>query len=428
MSVPVSPKQKQKNAESQFKWSCADTSAHRIETTMAPSKRSISLTTLSLVLSLTVHAAACPSVTLVFLPPHTQINATNAGAVGNRYGVEDGIVVRRADGSFSMICAEMYGDPKWVAMRLGVWASPDAMNWTKARTLRTSSANFNGSSQHSSSWGPFFVFDGSSWSLSYVGYRGAPSNSSGWLENFEGTIFYQRASQPGDAGLDGDFGDSAGVTPWANDAVLLRPDDFSVNGPWPHVCQGLQGTDSFYPYPLNDGTWAALVGTSHQETPDAYGPGKWPVSLATAASLSGPWTRRNAANASAPADAPCIDLNGGFSENPIVSRRPDDARAFHLVIDYIGQEGRGFGYACSDDGLVWGTASLIPVPGGARTPFGLLPLTDAEVATWAPAIIEYGIINASGVGAANTSLHWLFYSAETPQWEEFRASIVQLRW
>ena len=45
-------------------------------------------------------------------------------------------------------------------------------------------------------------------------------------------------------------------------AVLLAPDDFNVDGPWPHACQGMQGTDSFYPYELANGSWAALVGTS----------------------------------------------------------------------------------------------------------------------------------------------------------------------
>jgi hypothetical protein len=360
------------------------------------------------------------------MPSHSQINASSD--VTNRFGVEDGIVVRRADGGFSMICAEMYAEPKWVAMRLGVWSSRDGMTWTKVRTLRNSTANYDGSSPHSSSWGPFFVFDGAHWTLSYVGYRGAPSNSSGWLENFEGTIFAQRAAQQGDAGLDGDFGDSV-IPAWANDAVLLRPDDFDVNGPWPHVCQGLQGTDSMYPFMLNDGTWAALVGTSHQENPDKYGPGKWPVSLATANSLFGPWTRRNIHNASAPADAPCVDLNGGYSENPIVSRRPDDAQAFHLVIDYLGREGSGFGYSCSSNGFDWDSAALIPVPGGTRTPFGLLPMTDSEVNAWSPAIIEYGVINATSIGAQNTSLQWLFYSANNPQnWEEFRSTIVQLTW
>ena len=374
-------------------------------------------------------SSTCPTVTLVFTPTFSQINSTTD--TSNRYGVEDGIVVRRADGGFSMICAEMYADPKWVSMRLGVYTSVDALTWTKARTLRNSTRNFDGTSPHSSSWGPFFVHDpvADTYTLSYVGYRGAPSNSSGWLENFEGTIYAQRAQQQGDQGLDSDFGDNAGSVPWENDTVLLKPDDFEINAPFPYVCQGLQGTDSMYPFILNDGSWAAFVGTSHQETPNNYGPGKWPVSLATAPSLFGPWKRRNIANTSAPANAPCIDLNGGYSENPIVSRRPDDAQQFHLIIDYIGLEGSGFGYACSSNGLDWDKAILITIPGGARTPFGLLPMSDAEVKSFTPAIIAYGIINAAEIGALNTSLQWLFYSVNTAHnWEEFRTTIVQLKW
>jgi hypothetical protein len=54
---------------------------------------------------------------------------------------------------------------------------------------------------------------------------GAPSNSSGWLENFEGTIFFHTAPVPGDAGLDSDFDDATYTT---TDAVLLHPDQFQV--------------------------------------------------------------------------------------------------------------------------------------------------------------------------------------------------------
>lgn len=43
-----------------------------------------------------------------------------------------------------MIGAEMYGDPKWNRMRLGVWGSTDGMKWTKQRTLRQSSADLTG--------------------------------------------------------------------------------------------------------------------------------------------------------------------------------------------------------------------------------------------------------------------------------------------
>lgn len=371
-------------------------------------------------------AARCPVVTVVYQAPYSQVNASLAP--DNVFGVEDGVVVRRADGGFQMIAAEMYDSPKWVKMRLGVWSSRDGMSWRRVRTLRNSSANFDGTDPHSSSWGPFLTLDptNDTWALTYVGYRGAASNDSGWLENYHGIIYGQYASVSGDAGLDSDFGDAGD---WrATDRVLLAPDDFSVVGPWPHPCQGLQGTDSMYAYPLEGGGWAALAGTSFQENPDHMpNTGKWPVSGATAPSMFGPWTRRNPSGGR-PADAPCVDLNGGYSENPIVSRRPDDATAFQLVIDWIGQEGDGFGYACSDDGLAWEPAVFVKSPGGCRTPFGFVPMTAAEITEWTPSIVAYGVINASQIGAHNTSMAWLYYSQQQGGWEVFRAAFVQFQW
>ena len=80
----------------------------------------------------------------------------------------------------------------------------------------------------------------------------------------------------------------------------------------------MQGTDSFYPYQLDDGSWAGFAGTSQQQAHANLSFGRWPVSMATAPALSGPWTRRNPADPTKPADAPCVDINGGNSENPIV--------------------------------------------------------------------------------------------------------------
>ena len=373
--------------------------------------------------------AACPRAQLAWQNAQPVINASSPGAADNRYGFEDGIVVRRADGSLLMIAAEMYDDPKWVRMRLGVWAAAPAVDplaWRRVRSLRVSDANFNGSSLHSSSWGPFVLHDPASdtWALSYVGYRGAPSNGSGWLENFQGTIFFRPASVSGDAGLDTDFGDSSYAE---EDAQLLAPSDWNINGPWPHPCQGLQGTDSMYPFRLDDGTWAALVGTSHQEANDKWGAGKWPVSLATAPSLAGPWTRYNPSGGD-PADAPCLDINGGYTENPIVSRRPDNASAFHAVYDNLAGEGEGFGYVCSDDGFHWETGAVVRTPGGSRTPFGLVPMEAAEIARMTPAILEFGALNASQLAAPNSSLQWSFYTQNAQGYENFVAAITYLSW
>jgi len=380
----------------------------------------------------------CPSVKLVWMPNSTQINSTSFPGTC-KHGVEDGIVVRRKDGGFSMVAAEMYADPMWIAMQLGIYGSSDGLGWDRKRAVRRSSADVkDGNDPHAASWGPFFVHDpkNDTWLLSYVGYRSAPGNSSGWLENFEGTIYARYAEHAGDAGLDSSFGEGAPqpnmTSPaFGGDRVLVRPDDFKVNGPWPYECQGLQGTDSFYPYQLEDGSWAGFAGTSHQEADDKFpGVGKWPVSLATAPDVSGPWTRYNPANKSkeAAAEAPCVDINGGFTENPIVSRRPDKPAAFQMVFDDLAAEHEGFGYACSKDGLQWSESVLVPVPGGTRTPFGLLPMTEAEKAARKADVLAAGIITAKDYVAANTSLQWAFFTQNQHGWEAFRTSIVQIAW
>ena len=97
---------------------------------------------LLLAAAITAAATACPTVRLVWSPGWAQLNASSAP--DNKGGLEDGIVVRRADGGFSMVSAEMWTDPHWVAMRLGVWKSTDALHWVKQRTLRQSTGKFDG--------------------------------------------------------------------------------------------------------------------------------------------------------------------------------------------------------------------------------------------------------------------------------------------
>jgi hypothetical protein len=95
----------------------------------------------------------------------------------------------------------------------------------------------------------------------------------------------------------------------------------------------------------------------------------------------------------------------------------------------------GFGYSCSDDGLQWSNDSaLVKLEGGARTPYGLLALTADEMAAHRAKILSYGVLPPERFGAANTSLQWAFYTAETTtgpcwgKWESFRVAIVQLAW
>ena len=91
----------------------------------------------------------------------------------------------------------------------------------------------------------------------------------------------------------------------------------------------------------------------------------------------------------------------------------------------------GFGYSCSDDGLQWSNDSaLVKLEGGARTPYGLLALTADEMAAHRAKILSYGVLPPERFGAANTSLQWAFYTAETTtgpcwgKWESFRVAIV----
>ena len=333
--------------------------------------------------------ATCPVVRVVHQSPHDLINRTIQP--DNKYGLEDGIVVRAESGDLVMIGAEMFSDPKWVKMRLGVWRSQNGMIWQRRRTLRESSGLTDGTDKHAASWGPFLLRDPTTkrWVLSYVGYRSGGHNYSGWLTNFEGTIYFAEAAEPGDAGLDSDFGDSGD---WrSTDRVLLSPDSFP-SGTW-YPCQGLQGTDSMYPYQLADGSFAALIGTSHQEAgwqPSQPGEGKWPVSLALAPTLQGPWTRHNPFDPSHPEEAPCLNLTNGHTENPIVSPLPSGT-GYLAVHDWLDREGEGFGVACSADGIRWQPSTLVPLAGGVRTPFGILPMTAAEQEAHAARIDAYGV-------------------------------------
>jgi hypothetical protein len=51
-----------------------------------------------LLIAFSMATLSCPTVTLVYQPKYSQINQSSAGMKGNKYGLEDSIVVRRNDG------------------------------------------------------------------------------------------------------------------------------------------------------------------------------------------------------------------------------------------------------------------------------------------------------------------------------------------
>ena len=114
----------------------------------------------------------CPNMTLAWVPAWTQVNGSSNPGV-SKYGMEDGIVVRRDDGGFTMLAAEMYSRPYAVAMQLGVYTSSNALDWRRQRTIRRSAGTNDGSDQHAAHWGPLLTKNAATntWLISYVAYK-----------------------------------------------------------------------------------------------------------------------------------------------------------------------------------------------------------------------------------------------------------------
>jgi hypothetical protein len=273
----------------------------------------------------------------------------SAGAEDNKYGFEGGRVVK-LDGVYHLFTSEMIGDPHWVRMKLAHWTSRDRIHWQRAGTLRTSSGNFTGTDPRAALWSPIPVFDPgrNRWNLFYVAYRAAPDTPHQWLTNHEGQIWRAVSLKSGLDGIGGPYRD-VGV-------VLRRGKD---SDPW----EGLQGTDSFFPY-LVGGSWYAFYGSARTERlPIAL----WQVGLARAPELGGPWTRCSQLNP--------LKVEPSFIENPIVSRLSDGS----FVAVYDDHRPNSIGYSFSRDGIHWssGQQLIVQTGGGVwasevRTPLGLI--------------------------------------------------------
>jgi hypothetical protein len=274
----------------------------------------------------------------------------SSGAEGNKYGFEGGRVVK-LNGTYHLFTSEMIGDPHWVKMRLAHWVSQDRLHWKRLATLAESSGDFTGKDSRAALWSPMPIYDPADnrWTLFYVAYQAAPDTSQQWLTNHEGRIWRAVSDTPGVEGIGGPYTD-AGI-------VFQRGRDSDA---W----EGLQGTDSFFPYKVGD-QWFALYGSAHTEKiPISL----WQVGLAKAPDLAGPWAR-------------CRDLNPltvekRFIENPIVTKLEDGS----FVAVYDTDEPNAIGYTFSPDGIHWSSGQHLLVQEGkgvwaseVRTPLGLIP-------------------------------------------------------
>lgn len=171
------------------------------------------------------------------------ITAQTPGATDYQYGFEAGRVVKVA-GTYYMFATELAGTPRWFANRLAYWESTDGVHWTRPQgaTLFESGPDFQG--DHAGVFTPIPVFDdrANQWDLFYV--AGNPRRI------------------------------------WR--AISTVPAKAALQGPYKDVGVAMTSTDGFMPYSAG-GRWYAL-----HEGPSQFSP--WEISLATAATLAGPWT------------------------------------------------------------------------------------------------------------------------------------------
>ncbi|MFZ0293833.1 MAG: hypothetical protein WAL52_09535 [Candidatus Sulfotelmatobacter sp.] len=274
----------------------------------------------------------------------------SSGAEGNKYGFEGGRVVK-LNGTYHLFTSEMVGDPHWVKMRLAHWVSQDRVHWKRLATLAESSGDFTGKDPRAALWSPLPAYDpvANRWNLFYVAYQAAPDTPQQWLTNYEGRIWRAVSNAQGMEGIGGPYTD-AGV-------ILQRGSD---SDSW----EGLQGTDSFFPYRVGR-EWYALYGSAHTEKLPIS---SWQVGLAKAPDLAGPWVRCTDQNP--------LHVEKRFIENPIVTQLDDGT----YVAVYDTDEPNAVGYTFSADGIHWSSGRHLLVQEGkgvwateVRTPLGLIP-------------------------------------------------------
>jgi hypothetical protein len=272
------------------------------------------------------------------------------GGQGNKYGFEGGRVVK-IKGTYHLFTSEMVADPHWVKMKLAHWTSPDRIHWSRLGTLAESSGDFTGKDPRAALWSPLPVFDPREirWNLFYVAYQAAPDTPQQWLTNHEGRIWRAVSAVAGEDGIGG---------PYKDKGVILQRG--SNSDPW----EGLQGTDSFFPYRVGD-HWYAFYGSAHTEKLPLS---LWQVGLARSQDIAGPWLR-------------CTELNPvrveeRFIENPIVTELSDGT----FVAVYDTDVPNAIGYTFSSDGIHWSPGHHLVVQEGngmwaseVRTPLGLIP-------------------------------------------------------
>jgi hypothetical protein len=280
------------------------------------------------------------------------IGRGDPGTADIKHGLEGGRVIR-TDGAYHLFTSEQTGDPKWVKMRIGHWKSENGTAWERVSTLYESSGDYTGTDPRAALWSPMPVYnqEDSTWYLTYVAYRCMPNTREQFLNNFDGRIWQAKSDVKGIHGLGG---------PYTDLGIIQEP------GPLADEWEGLQGSDSFFPFRVGN-KWLAFTGSAKTEKlPMEF----WGNGLALAPSLTGPWIRLSRRSP--------VDFGTNFSENPIVTELDDGT-----LIAVMDSHGSGFGYSTSANGVEWSPMKFVAVtdkmePWWAefRTPLGLIEEAD----------------------------------------------------
>jgi hypothetical protein len=278
------------------------------------------------------------------------ITVQSAGAEGIKIGFEGGRVIK-LKGQYHLFTSEMMDEHIGVKMRLGHWASADRIHWRRIATLYESSGNYTGQDPRAALWAPMPVYNDreSLWNLFYVAYRCAPSTAEKWLDGHEGKIWRAVSKVGGPNGIGG---------PYEDVGIILQPG--AESQPW----EGLQGTDSFFPFKAGV-TWYGFYGSADTQKIPVQA---WKVGLASAPQLAGPWKRFPDGNP--------LTIEKTFIENPVVTELSDGT----FVAVYDNPVPNTIGYSFSRDGVHWEPGrELIVQPKGKghwahdiRTPLGLI--------------------------------------------------------
>ena len=320
-------------------------------------------------------ASAPPFFVLLSADARAVVNSSQGLAAGVLHGFEGGLYFASTDGSRHIFASECMDDiaglPWDTHMRGGHYMSTDGGRaWVRVGTTYNSSAACTptGEDRCASMWAPTPIFDASAdvWRLFVVCYRIGVRAGCGQTD---GEIIMRTSSTPGRAGLAGPFPAASTTVVLDMQGVGGAPLDYEGSG-----AAGTQdqGTDSFFPYQLRDGSWAAFFG-SHKRNAT---PLQWQVGLATAPALAGPWTRARARNPVA------LEPEGRqATENPIVTQTQDSSWLVAVWDALRSPAAQQIGLSYSADGLSWSGPQYVTVweGGGAgpcddiRTPLGLVP-------------------------------------------------------